>query len=31
MDLNTALYILAALLCVILIIYIYIDTKEDRK
>ena len=31
MDLNTVLYILAAVLCVMLIVYIYIDTKGDRK
>ena len=31
MDLNTVLYILAAVLCVILIVYIYIDTKKDFK
>ena len=31
MDLNTALYGLAALLCVMLNVYIYIDTKGDRK
>ncbi len=31
MDLNTVLYILAAVLCVMLIAYIYIDTRGDRK
>ena len=31
MDLNAVLYGLAALLCVMLIAYIYIDTKGDRK
>ena len=31
MDLNTVLYILAAVLCVILIVYIYIDTRNDFK